>query len=307
MRHGVSDWLELRLGWTYEAGVFDHLAHDEHSERVEEGIGIYGELGIVLLMFTAAACVVMYRVRAWRLPRQPLFPELPPLLALALLITLMLGGSWGVLFASRGFGFDLTAEDPSLRQIAQQSIGYYAITLPICMVVMLLPRKGRPPEAGRASIGRAVGVGIMTLIVAWPVVMTVGAGLALLDQLIRDASPPSVAHDTLRMLTDGPLDAWAITLMVLIVIGAGIVEEVTYRGIIQRTLRHLGMRPWLAMLLSTMIFVGMHVTVVEPHALGSLFALSLAFGWVYERTGHLAAPIAMHMAFNAGNLLLATT
>jgi len=41
VRHGVHDWLELRLGWTYEVGKFHHLAH-AGADRVEEGIGIYG-------------------------------------------------------------------------------------------------------------------------------------------------------------------------------------------------------------------------------------------------------------------------
>ena len=41
VRQGVNDWLELRLGWTYEIGKFHHLAH-AGAEKVEEGIGIYG-------------------------------------------------------------------------------------------------------------------------------------------------------------------------------------------------------------------------------------------------------------------------
>lgn len=40
-RYGVCDWLELRLGWTYEVGKFHQLAHPG-AERVEEGLGIYG-------------------------------------------------------------------------------------------------------------------------------------------------------------------------------------------------------------------------------------------------------------------------
>ncbi len=41
VRYGVSEWLELRLGWTYESGKFHQLA-EEGAERIEEGIGIYG-------------------------------------------------------------------------------------------------------------------------------------------------------------------------------------------------------------------------------------------------------------------------
>jgi hypothetical protein len=37
----MSDRLELRLGWTYEIGKFQHLARDG-AEKVEEGIANYG-------------------------------------------------------------------------------------------------------------------------------------------------------------------------------------------------------------------------------------------------------------------------
>ena len=47
--YGVCDWLELRLGWTYEVGKFHQLAH-AGVERVEEGLGIYG----VKLFLTSA-------------------------------------------------------------------------------------------------------------------------------------------------------------------------------------------------------------------------------------------------------------
>jgi hypothetical protein len=41
VRRGVSDWLELRLGWTYEIAKTHQLAR-QGAERVEEGIINYG-------------------------------------------------------------------------------------------------------------------------------------------------------------------------------------------------------------------------------------------------------------------------
>lgn len=41
VRYGVSERLELRLGWNYEIGKFHHLA-PAGAEKVEEGLGIYG-------------------------------------------------------------------------------------------------------------------------------------------------------------------------------------------------------------------------------------------------------------------------
>ena len=42
VRYGALDWLELRLGWTYEVGKLHHLSHEHDAEPEEEGIGIYG-------------------------------------------------------------------------------------------------------------------------------------------------------------------------------------------------------------------------------------------------------------------------
>ena len=58
------------------------------------------------------------------------------------------------------------------------------------------------------------------------------------------------------------------------------------------------------MLIVSAFFAVMHIGNSEPHAVAALFVLSLGFGWAYERTGRLTAPIVMHMGFNAGNLAI---
>ena len=78
-----------------------------------------------------------------------------------------------------------------------------------------------------------------------------------------------------------------------------------YRGILQRTLLKLDLGPWTAIFITATVFVTMHAGVVPPHALPPLFVLAVGFGWVYERTGRLTAPIVMHVLFNAVNLGLA--
>jgi ABC-2 type transport system permease protein len=62
---------------------------------------------------------------------------------------------------------------------------------------------------------------------------------------------------------------------------------------------------WPAIVATSAIFALMHGGIAQPHAIPALFTLSLALGWVYERTGRLTAPIVMHALFNAANLGLA--
>ena len=104
---------------------------------------------------------------------------------------------------------------------------------------------------------------------------------------------------------ESPADVWLVVMSLLVVFVAPVLEEVMYRGILQRTIIGLNCGRWPAILLTSGVFVCMHVTVARWHALPALFVLSLGFGWVYERTGRLAAPIVMHVLFNALNLGLA--
>jgi membrane protease YdiL (CAAX protease family) len=95
-------------------------------------------------------------------------------------------------------------------------------------------------------------------------------------------------------------------MLVLLVIGPAILEEVLYRGLLQRGLREwkvLG--GWGAIVATSGIFVFMHAPIVPAYALPPLFILSLGLGWCYEKTGRLLAPMVLHGLFNAGNLALA--
>ena len=95
----------------------------------------------------------------------------------------------------------------------------------------------------------------------------------------------------------------------MVVLLVPLIEEVMYRGIIQESLRRLGVHAWMAIICTSGLFALMHLPALPPnahHALAALFVLSLFFGWLYERTGRLIAPVTLHAAFNAGNLLLAS-
>jgi len=52
---------------------------------------------------------------------------------------------------------------------------------------------------------------------------------------------------------------------------------------------------WGGILVTSAAFAGMHQWDQAP----IIFILSLALGYVYERTGNLWAAIALHMAFNS--------
>jgi membrane protease YdiL (CAAX protease family) len=86
-----------------------------------------------------------------------------------------------------------------------------------------------------------------------------------------------------------------VILLVLIVgIGAPIVEEIFYRGLAQRSLiRRFG--PLWGIVLSSVLFAGSHLELLQFPA---LVAAGAVFGVLAYRFGRLGPAIVAHMVFN---------
>jgi len=98
---------------------------------------------------------------------------------------------------------------------------------------------------------------------------------------------------------------WQIVAAVNAVVLAPLAEEVFFRGLLQSLLRRVLHGPRAAIVATSIFFALIHAP-AEPQAVPSLFALSLAMGYNYERTGRLVSPIVIHAIFNAVALLLTT-
>ncbi|MDP7029190.1 MAG: CPBP family intramembrane metalloprotease [Phycisphaerales bacterium] len=172
-----------------------------------------------------------------------------------------------------------------------------------------MPRRGSVCPDRRRPRWAAGVLGVVGLALFWPMTLAVAMIAGLLWQSLTGHAPSEIAHTVLAQLAaEGPTAATIATSAALVVLPA-IVEEVLYRGLLQESFRRAKLfssgNPWHSIVLASLIFTAMHVGAVEPHALAGLFVLSLGFGWAYARTGRLTASITMHMAFNAGNILLA--
>lgn len=89
-----------------------------------------------------------------------------------------------------------------------------------------------------------------------------------------------------------------IALVVVVVIGAPLVEELVYRGLLQRSLvRRAG--PFLGVTLATVWFALIHV---QPVEYPGLLLAGAAFGIPAVVTGRLGASVLAHVAFNAAGL-----
>lgn len=184
--------------------------------------------------------------------------------------------------------------------------GAYLAGLPVLVAAFWAKRRLDQEAPHRAAApAKAALVGLGGLVLAWPVLSTVGLGARLLQEWITGETLGPIAHETLGQLLDPDGGAWRWAMIALVIVAAPLYEEVTYRGLLQEGLRHVLWSRWLAVGVAATIFTAMHATAVEPFALAALFVLGLGFGWVYERTGSIIAPIVMHAGFNAANVALA--
>lgn len=132
--------------------------------------------------------------------------------------------------------------------------------------------------------------GLVGMLGAWPVCIALAA-------LTTWLWPPSHEHDVLQALADPAAGMPAKVLAVIAaVVGAPLVEELMYRGILQSALRKV-LPPWPAILLASALFALSHGDLWQT--MPALFALAIALGYNYERCGRLWPSILMHALFNA--------
>ena len=91
-------------------------------------------------------------------------------------------------------------------------------------------------------------------------------------------------------------------LLLLAVVAGPIAEELFFRGLLYGCLRvRLGV--WRGLWSTAFLFAFLHT---DPVAFLPILGLGLLFGWVYEKTGSLAASMAVHIFHNAGMLTVAS-
>lgn len=258
-------------------------------------------IALIVGAVVAAAVILVAQRRGWfRLSDHcPHPPAIAPKLV-ACFFGLLVAHLLGSLFARLLLGE--TELDPLARTALTTMAGYLA-QVPVVLFTLstLSDGPGRPL--------RLVATGAIGLALALPVVMTVSGLGGIAQTLIMATPPPKVAHETLQALIEAPSGPWPLLVVLGVLIGAPIVEEVAYRGALQGAFRAGAMRPWTAVVATSLVFMIMHVPAIPPEgrgaALGGLFTLSLFLGLLRERTRALVPCIVAHALFNAFNLVVA--
>jgi uncharacterized protein len=189
-----------------------------------------------------------------------------------------------------GTGADET-DDLSLGWVAMGQLGLWAGLLGAPLLASALKGNGAVRDFGLRVkgldplLGAGVGIGTQFVLVPllyWPI-------YSIFDVSVEELEEPA------RGLTDRATDPVGVILLVLIVgIGAPIVEEIFYRGLLQRSISHrFGV--WPGIVGSGLIFGISHFQMLQ---LPALVVLGVVLAYVTERTGRLGPAIFSHVAFN---------
>jgi membrane protease YdiL (CAAX protease family) len=207
----------------------------------------------------------------------------------------------------------------SARRSALTQAGAYPLAIGVGLfVVWLIGRRARSRErAGLRFRWSDVPRAGLALVLIAPFYLLVSEVAQAVFRAMNGAAPSPIQHEALKTLSAGHADGWAWGMVAGAVIGAPIVEELTFRVFVQGSVLRFvtavggtgdggsapGWTAWIAAVLTSGVWTATHVSSVPPIALPGLFVLGLGFGMAYERTQRLGVPIVMHMIFNAMNIV----
>jgi len=224
-----------------------------------------------------------------------------------LIAALVLFGSGAALAIGSSQLFAAVWKEPgSLRTQSATLLLTYALAAPIAIALGVMLARSAPAAKSWLTVQlRSVALGAALMLLCWPIVLGVNLITVLAVRYFSGAEPPQIAHTQLQQILDNRDSPWAWGLIAAAVIGAPIVEEVLYRGLLLRGVLLASRMPWLSVLLTSALFAGVHVGATGAHALPQLFALSICISIALLHTGKLGVAVGMHIMFNLLNVLLA--
>ncbi|MCE5340699.1 MAG: CPBP family intramembrane metalloprotease [Planctomycetaceae bacterium] len=139
-------------------------------------------------------------------------------------------------------------------------------------------------------------------IIVWPFVTLSLALVVMLGEYFLGSDFQMQKNEGLAVL----LEYKQISLRVLMIVFAAgltpIFEELVFRGLLQTYFReNLGYKPWMSIFMVSAIFSVLHPLMHLP----AIFILSVAMGYVYEKSGSLLRSIFIHCIFNSSQIALA--
>jgi membrane protease YdiL (CAAX protease family) len=205
----------------------------------------------------------------------------------------------GMLIAATGRSGEKSDQWP----ISMTVLSIFCLWIPFVVALMVVSRRwgqGRFVNDYKVRArwvdlaGLPLGVACQLLLVPaiyWP-----------LQRIWPDAFSSDEIEQRAQDLWDKANGGWIIVLIIVVALGAPLIEELVYRGLILQALQSR-LNYWFALMISSAWFALIHL---QPVELPGLFAFALVLGICFQRTGRLGMAIFAHIGFNAAGLLLAS-
>ncbi|MNB88662.1 CAAX amino terminal protease self- immunity [compost metagenome] len=130
--------------------------------------------------------------------------------------------------------------------------------------------------------------------------ITSSLGLLLFGIILTLITPAKNIDDTNKSYQNHTLPV-----ILAFMLAGALFEELLFRGIVQNLLFVYTGNQWAAIIITALLFVGIHVQYYKkPLMLINIAVPGLVFGWVYAQTGNLLVPFVAHFVMNAGITLL---
>ena len=150
------------------------------------------------------------------------------------------------------------------------------------------------------TIPRDLFASAINLLAVYPLVTAMVVLVMYLGPIIAGDDFQMQVNEGLLLISENTNPAITILLLFCFGVIVSIFEETLFRGILQSMLRGYLGKPWPAILITSFLFSLMHPWMHWP----AIFALSLGFGYAYERSGSLLRPIFMHIIFNTAHIIM---
>lgn len=176
------------------------------------------------------------------------------------------------------------------------SAGAFAAAIGFCVLAWhTFARRLRGLGLGMRHLRRDFVQALVTLFCIMPVVLVMIVAMQYLGEQFNGPEYNVGQHQELEVLTSYPQIPLKISVAIVAVLAAPLVEELLFRGLIQTLIRSYIGRPWLSVILTSMLFAMVHENFAHWPA---LFTLSVAMGYAYEKSGSMWQPLFMHAMFN---------
>jgi membrane protease YdiL (CAAX protease family) len=268
------------------------FAKGNDETNIAEGSSI-DFLLVLLSLFSIGAGIWFIKTRRSSLPRRgyldpAITPTMAILLAAAMFLLMGIGGWWG---ASQ-------AEEGTLAQTAWMYSFALGAQIPVVIVYAYLRK--------RCGSRRVVEIAVTAFIVFVPMAFAVAGVLHWVFSVVGIEPPSNLGHETLKALSGGSWSTAAWVVVICVTIGAGVFEEILYRGLILPTFTAVmsGKTAWGAIVATSIFFAAMHIGTSSASAIIGLFVLSIGLCWARVKSGGVIAPIIIHIVFNAMNIAI---